>query len=167
MSKLLMAFLLLTTLAAAGIRAGVTQAATATSPGDVELARLSWMSGVWTGTSGQVEIEEYWTAPKGGLMLGLHRDWLPESERATFEYLRIEARETGVFYVASPGGKPSTDFALVEATDHRVVFANPAHDFPRRIVYRLDESGMLVARVDGGEEDPGTALEWRWTRGKL
>jgi hypothetical protein len=35
-----------------------------------------------------------------------------------------------VFYVAQPAGRSPTEFALQELTSSRVVFANPAHDFP-------------------------------------
>jgi hypothetical protein len=43
------------------------------------------------------------------------------------------------------------------------VFSDPAHDFPKRILYWLDEAGALHARVEG---DAAMAEEWTWTRAK-
>lgn len=44
----------------------------------------------------------------------------------------------GIVYLASPGGRcPATLFRLETLKGEYVVFANPAHDFPQRIEYRL------------------------------
>jgi hypothetical protein len=50
-----------------------------------------------------------------------------------FEFLRIENRNGVPTYVARPGGKPPTPFASSSATADAVTFANPQHDFPKRI----------------------------------
>jgi len=64
--------------------------------------------------------------------------------------------------VARPRGGAPTEFLLVEITPYdRVVFANPQHDFPKRIIYerRGDE---LLARVDDGSDDgEGEDYEYR------
>ncbi len=38
---------------------------------------LGWLAGYWVGSAGDVAMEEFWTEPKGGAMLGLHRDVFP------------------------------------------------------------------------------------------
>jgi hypothetical protein len=43
----------------------------------------------------------------------------------SFEFMRIEARPDGVFYVAQPGGKPPVDFTLASDTASELVFVNP------------------------------------------
>jgi hypothetical protein len=123
------------------------------------LAELSWMAGAWRGEVGGVESEEVWTEPKGGVMLGLHRD-VTAGRPAAWEYLRIEDGPGGIVYQASPGGAAPTPFRLVELTASRAVFANPDHDFPKRLVYWLDEDGTLHARADAGEGTQGP--EWAW-----
>ena len=32
-----------------------------------------------------------------------------------------------------------------------VVFANPAHDFPQRVIYKVASDGSLLGRVEGRE----------------
>ena len=68
-----------------------------------------------------------------------------------FEFLRIVEKDGTLFYVAQPGGRPPTEFALtaIEAASAR--FENPAHDFPKMIRYAKRADGKLEARIsDGG-----------------
>jgi hypothetical protein len=55
-------------------------------------------------------------------------------------------------------------FCAVETGDRRVVFENLAHDFPQRILYWLDETGALHARVEGPGEGGIVGEEWIWRR---
>lgn len=128
------------------------------------LESLSWLSGTWQGRDARgLEMEETWLPPKGGTMLGLHRD-VAGGRTVSFEFMRIAAETDGIVYWASPGGRPATAFTLAEGGGRRAVFANPAHDFPQRILYWIDEKGALHARVEG--DGPEGAMEWTWTRAK-
>jgi hypothetical protein len=127
---------------------------------ETKLTDLAWMSGRWTGTVAGVEMEEVWLAPRAGVMPGLHRDI--KGGRASFEFMRIAESKDGLAFYAQPGGRPVTIFPLLEATRRRVVFANPSHDFPKRIIYWL-EKGKLCARVEG---DGDEAEQWCWARRK-
>lgn len=124
------------------------------------IAALAWMSGSWAGTTSGVEMEEHWTAAKGGSMIGIHRD-VVNGLTASFEFLEIRQASDGVVYVSSPNRGPSTPFRLVEASGSRVVFENPTHDYPQRIIYWKD--GMdLRARIEGAQDGKLEGEEWRW-----
>lgn len=144
------------------LAAGASGVADSSSPAG-ELGRLAWMVGSWAGTDGSVEMEEHWIAPKGGVMLGLHRDVFA-SGSAFFEFLRIEAGDDGVTYWASPRGTAPTPFRLVDSGSNRAVFENLEHDWPQRLVYRLEAEDTLVARAEGDQHGKPRAAEWRWTR---
>jgi hypothetical protein len=128
-----------------------------------DLSRLAWLSGHWRGEHGDIVQEEWWTDSAGGMMLGLHRDLLPDG-RVAFEYLRIETRGDGIVYVASPSGGAPTGFRAVLVGPDRVVFENPAHDFPQRILYEKDGGDGLVARIGSLEDPIEEGPEWRWRR---
>jgi hypothetical protein len=117
------------------------------------LKALAWISGAWGGPRGRTQVEEHWTDIGGNMMLGVGRT-MAGGQTVFFEFLRIEARADGVYYVAQPKGRPGTDFKLARHTESEAFFENPAHDFPKRIIYRRNSDGSLIARIDGGEGSP-------------
>src|SRR5262245_4061005 len=115
------------------------------------LTDISWIAGAWqSAPGGKRQIEEHWTQAAGGSMLGMSRT-VAGDKTVEFEYLRIEQRADGIYYVAHPKARcPGTDFKLTRASATEAVFENPQHDFPKRIIYR--KSGdSLTASIDGGE----------------
>ena len=119
------------------------------------LADLSWMSGDWqTAPGGRRQIEEHWTTAAGGSMMGVSRT-VAGDKTVEFEYLRIESRPDGLYYVAQPGGRPPTSFKLTKWDGTEAVFENPEHDFPRRIIYRKQPDNVVVVRIDGGAGTKG------------
>lgn len=126
------------------------------------LDRLAFMVGHWVGSSPPVEMEELWTAAKGGMMLGVHRD-VPMGRGAFFEFLRIEERADAIVYIASPKGIGTTEFVLVAIDEIGVIFENLDHDFPQRIIYRL-QGDRLKARIEGEVEGELKSSEWVWKR---
>jgi hypothetical protein len=128
-----------------------------------DLTGLAWMAGNWAGVQGGIEMEELWQAPKGNTMLGLHRD-VAGGRTVSFEFLRIEAKPDGISYWASPGGRPATQFRLIELKGKRVVFENAKHDFPQRIIYWLSDDGALHAKIEGTMNGKPASEEWTWRR---
>jgi len=129
------------------------------------LADISWISGDWqTEPGGKRQIEEHWTTAAGASMLGMSRTVAAE-KTVEFEYLRIEQRADGIYYVAHPNARcPGTDFKLTRASATEAVFENPQHDFPKRIIYRKSSEDSLTASIDGGE---GTrAISFAYKRSK-
>ena len=130
------------------------------------IADLAWMAGSWTGESRGIQMEEHWTVPKGGSMVGLHRD-VGKGRTMLFEFLRIEQQGDQIVYLSMPNGRsPATPFPLKELTGTRVVFENPTHDFPQRIIYWKDGND-LRARIEGTMNGKPGGEEWRWSPGGL
>ena len=74
------------------------------------------------------------------------------SKPAEFDYFRIETREGQLVYVAQPHGVAPTAFTLLASSPPDApVFANPAHDFPKRIGYRRVSASSVLAFIDGGD----------------
>ena len=95
-------------------------------------------------------------------MLGLSRT-VSGGRTLSFEYLRIETRPDGIYYVAHPRAKsPGTDFKLVRSDGRQAVFENLSHDFPKRIIYRLNPDGSLTARVEGDGSEKEKAQEFNY-----
>jgi hypothetical protein len=131
-----------------------------------EIGDLAWMAGSWTGESRGIEMEEHWTAPKGNSMVGIHRD-VAKGRTMLFEFLRIEQQGDQIVYLSMPNGRsPATPFRLKEISGTRVVFENPKHDFPQRVIYWKDGND-LRARIEGSQNGKPGGEEWRWSPGTL
>lgn len=131
------------------------------------LAKLRWMVGSWGGSAPDgTWTEEHWTASKGGTMLGMSRtvkeDATGREKTLSFEFLRIRAEGDQVTYFAAPSGRsPPTPFRMVECDGGHVVFANPEHDFPTRIVYELSPNGTLCPRIEGTRNGNTASEGWK------
>lgn len=119
------------------------------APAKATIGDLAWLAGAWVGTrgaSGATSIEERWSPPLGGAMLGVSRT-VSRGRMSAFEFLRIVERDGSLTYVAQPGGAPPTEFVLTEVGASRAVFENPRHDSPQRIAYELSAEGGLSASI--------------------
>jgi len=121
------------------------------------LADLAWLAGCWRGSVNQREFREHWLPLRGDLLVGAGHT-VNAGRTQDFEYLRIEPRADGVYYVNGSSGKEST-FRLAGRTtdgdDTIFTFANVAPAFPQTIIYRRGSGGWLYVHVEGkvgGEE---------------
>jgi len=94
-------------------------------------------------------------------MLGMSRT-VAADKTVEFEYLRIEQRADGIYYVAHPKARcPGTDFKLTRASATEAVFENAQHDFPKRIIYRKSGAAALTATIDSGEGTKAITFSYR------
>jgi hypothetical protein len=128
------------------------------------LEPLAFLAGHWRGEKDGVVTEEVWLPPAGGMCLGMNRSVAREGGRASFEFLRIEVRDGKPVYLASPSAEEPTPFVLTSSEEGAVAFANPEHDFPQRIEYRLDPAQKLAVRVWGEHAGEIRAEEWLWEK---
>ena len=131
-------------------------------PAPARVSSLAWMTGTWTQSSEREMVSESWLGPANGLMVATNLSTWPSGKK-TFEFLRIADTADGFSYYASPGGRPPVEFKMTELTGQRVVFENPAHDFPRRILYWRDGEA-LMARTEGTMRGEPATEEWRFQR---
>ena len=113
-----------------------------------DISRLGWMSGCWAYDDAEPGSGEYWMPPVGGTMFAVSRS-IRDSRTVAFEYLRIEeSAEGSLALFASPSGQSPARFDMVSLTNNEVVFENPEHDFPQRIIYRLAQDSRLIGRIE-------------------
>lgn len=166
-------FALAVALAAGAAAAQVAPApaeAPATPPAaESPLGDLAWLAGCWRGTVNQREFREHWMPLRGNLMLGTGHT-VAGGRTQDYEFIRLEPRADGVHYVASPVGQREAAFRLAERTtdgpDTIWTFANPAHDFPQRILYWRDGESLCAA-VEGPMNGETVSERWCWRPASL
>ena len=112
------------------------------------VAQVGWIAGCWELSAGSRRINEQWMAPRAGLMLGVSRTVVGDSLR---EYEQVALFERGgrLVYAATPARQAPAEFESIAVSDSAVIFENPTHDFPQRVIYRRHGADSLVARVEG------------------
>jgi hypothetical protein len=129
--------------------------------------RVAFLTGCWRSDDGRQVSEEIWTPPhgttNGGTMYGQNRS-LRAGKLGFFELLTIERRGDDLVYVARPSGRGATEFTLTDSGPGYVVFANPAHDFPKRICYRLENDDLRATIDDGTDGGKQQTFHWRVVR---
>jgi hypothetical protein len=85
--------------------------------------------------------------PEGHTMLGMSRT-VVDGKTTEWEFLMIREGAKGLEYVAKPSRQPEAVFTATTASASDVVFENPAHDFPQKIMYTRT-GDALVASIEG------------------
>ncbi len=113
---------------------------------------LAVLVGCWEGGMGPVQMREQWSDAEGGVMLGTTR-YFREGVLVSFEFGRIVATDTAIVLWPYPGGQQSPrGFPLVRGGTE-VTFENLEHDFPVRIIYRVQDDDHLAPRIEGSDGD--------------
>lgn len=128
---------------------------------------LAWLAGCWEFNNSEkgLSITEQWMRPGGGLMIGAGRT-VKGGTAVDYEFLRIADEAEGIFYIAKPrANKEETKFKLVRSTPGEAVFENPTHDFPQRIIYKLN-GDHLKARIEGTANGSVRGMDFPYVRAK-
>jgi len=138
--------------------AGAARQETNNSSGQARgIAALSWMAGSWMGNGLGGSVEEHWSAPAGGSMIGMFR--LVQREATSFaQYMLIEEEQGGRvvlrFQHFNLGFEPwekdgPLSFELVEAGPARAVFESPDEkQTPARLTYSARGEQAMSAVIE-------------------
>lgn len=116
-----------------------------------ELAQIrSWLPGAWHAT--ESESTEVWSAV-GEVLAGVGFA-VRDGKTVFYDVMLVHADGQRAVLTAIPAGERSVDFGAVEVKRARARFANPQHDDPRALSYRLDgESLRIEIRGDRGRRE--------------
>jgi hypothetical protein len=113
---------------------------------------LGWLAGCWASVGAEAGSGEQWMEPAGGTMLGVNRR-VKGSETVAHEFMQIRETVSGeIEFIANPSGQSEAAFVLKRLSEVEVIFENPDHDFPQRIIYRLkgdDLEGSIEGMTEG------------------
>ena len=128
------------------------------------VADFAFAAGCWQAVAGDTTMEEQWSRPAGGVMLGNAR--VLSGGRTVFtEFVEVREKPEGLVMTVALGiGKSPTSFTRIAAGPNEVVFENPAHDFPQRVRYRNDGKDALFARVEGTQKGEAKGEDFPYRR---
>ena len=136
--------------------------ASAGQPPSPTIHDLAFMQGGWRAERDGDRLEEHFTAPRDGSMIGMFR-WSGDGTTQMTEHMVIEQHQDGVrlflrhFHPGAVAWEqeqahgPMT-FTLEEAGNGRAVFVAPDRSFPQRILYHRLEPDRMIVRLEGRHE---------------
>lgn len=113
----------------------------------------AWLAGAWEQRDGDAWSDEFWTPPRGELMIGAARTGRG-GQLQSFEHTRIVRKPDGsLSFVAQPGGGAATEFPMHETGPEFIEFVNATHDYPQRIRYSRKGNLLMaeISRLDGSD----------------
>lgn len=130
----------------------------------VEVESLAWLAGCWQPEKGDAGSVEHWLAPAGGTMFGVSRT-VKNGKTVEFEFMQLRTNAEGkLVFIALPSGQKEATFVASDVSESAVTFENPAHDFPQKVIYRLQPEGRLVARIEGTRDGKARGMDFPMKR---
>lgn len=130
-----------------------------------KLEQMNWLVGCFENKTEKQTSEEAWTKAKGGMIFGVGRVFTGD-KTIGFEFMRIHEEGEDLFFTSIPSGQKEASFKLVSLNASEVVFENPTHDFPQKIIYRKMPNLAIAARIEGKIGDKFKAIDFSFTRTK-
>lgn len=122
-----------------------------------------WMTGCWEQVEGDRWVDECWTRPRGGILIGSGRSGKGEALKSWEAMQIVRGPDGKLTFWASPQGGARVAFPLVSQRVSEVVFANPAHDYPQRIRY-WREGELLKAETALADGSKAVGFTYRRDR---
>jgi hypothetical protein len=127
-----------------------------------EIDKLAFMAGCWAGPG----TFEMWMKPEAGAVMGMGRTVRNGKVVATEYFFVAEQPDGIVLNVQQRLAAKTTPFRVKEITATSVMFENPEHDFPQRIIYRTTGAGAFLGRIEGVEKGKARAIDYPMQRAR-
>ena len=137
-----------------------------------DIHTLTWMAGSWSGLADGDPVDEHWSSPAGGMMMGMFR-WLKNERVYYYELLVIEPASSGLvlrlkhFDTGLNGWEEkgmAVAYPLVHASENEAVFERGGSFRSTRFVYRRINAGELLVTTHDRKGDDIVTCEFRYTR---
>jgi len=130
------------------------------------LEKMRWLLGVWHRESNRSVTEETWRKLSDRTYEGESVRISKASGDTVFtESLLLVEMQGELFYLPKVAENPyPVPFKLVAFEGNRVVFENPEHDFPQRIIYAFQDADSLTVTVKGAMTDENRSIHFHFRR---
>lgn len=117
-----------------------------------ELEKANWFLGNWGNTSPEGELTESWKKENDSVYTSATYFVVGGKDTVFAETARLEETNGKLAYIVtvpSQNESKPVRFDMTSATESQIVFENPQHDYPTKIVYTKTANDSLVAEISG------------------
>jgi hypothetical protein len=139
---------------------------------ECSIAELAWLCGGWSGHYQSDAIEEHWSKPLSGAMMGMFR-WMKSGRPWLYELMTLKDEHTGVVLsirhfdaALNPleGSDSIMAFDLVELSDDGAVFCQREVENPPWLIYRRHGDRSLTVHFECDSGPPPVAGQFFYSR---
>ena len=116
-----------------------------------KLQTTDWLIGTWENKSNEGDMVETWSKNNDSLYSGSSY-FIKGKDTLHSESIQLTQKANVVLYTPTVKGQNNNQpisFQLTKQTSKQLVFENPKHDFPQKIVYQQITADSLVATISG------------------
>lgn len=118
----------------------------------LKMEKASWFLGEWENKSKEGIATEIWTLQSDSVYSG--KSFIIKDKDTLFsEKMTITQKNDSLFYnvnVSNQNNGETISFYSTRIEEGQIVFENPKHDFPNKIVYNKINNDSIVAGIYGG-----------------
>ncbi|NHM06949.1 hypothetical protein G4D82_06925 [Flavobacterium sp. CYK-4] len=119
-----------------------------------QLQAADWLIGTWENQDPQGKMIEIWSKANDSIYIG-ESYYIKAKDTLHSEQIQLVQNGELVQYIPTVKGQNNdqpVNFNLTSKTDKELVFENPKHDFPQKIVYKKITADSLVATISGTQQ---------------
>ena len=121
-----------------------------------------WLLGKWENKSDEGNLLEIWRKANDSLFIG-ESYFIKEKDTLHSEKIELKQQGGELLYIATIKGqnndKPITFKHNIEIAK-QLVFENPQHDYPRKIVYKPFAKDHLLIEISGVQQEKPSATRY-------
>lgn len=127
-----------------------------------------WLLGNWENNSDDGNLSESWKKVNDSLYDG-ESYFIKGKDTLHFEKIQMKQKGEDLFYIATVKGqnndKPVT-FIHNDTIEKQLVFENPKHDFPQKIMYSQITKDSIVIEISGVQQGKPSTERFSMKRSK-
>lgn len=119
------------------------------------LEKASWFIGEWGNKSAEGELTERWKKENDSVYHGESYFVVGGKDTVFKEHVRLEEANGILAYIVTVPNQNNGEavrFEMTSVKDNQIVFENPKHDFPNKVVYNKVGNDSLVAEIFGTQK---------------
>lgn len=119
------------------------------------LEKAAWLLSTWRQPGAEGMLWEIWQKESDTIYTGIGLLVNANGDTLFSEKLRLADRQDTLWYlptVSNQNAGKEVAFKEIALSDTEIVFENPLHDFPQRIVYRKAGADSLQASIEGVQD---------------
>ncbi len=111
-----------------------------------------WIVGNWKTSLPKGHIIESWSIKNDSTLKSISYIIKPNGDSMLQETVNLEYKKGITNYVVTAADQNDNlpvSFKLIKHQNNKLIFENPEHDFPQRVVYKLISKNKILAWIEG------------------